>query len=88
MSLVDLSGLADHPRIVAAWSHAITLYLLAFPVLVWNRLARPLILAWGVAVWISLRHRQRLGPVLPGDAHGPGGVHRATLKVASTAASM
>jgi hypothetical protein len=53
MSLVDLSGLIDHPRLVAAWSHAITLYLLAFPVLVWKRLARPLILTWGAAVWIS-----------------------------------
>ncbi|MBA3482415.1 MAG: hypothetical protein H0T51_11420 [Pirellulales bacterium] len=53
MPLVDLSGLVDHPRIVAAWSHAITLYLLAFPVLVWKRLARPLILTWGATVWIS-----------------------------------
>ncbi len=53
MSLVDLSGLVDHPRIVAAWSHAITLYLLAFPVLVWKRLARPLILILGVCVWTS-----------------------------------
>ena len=53
MSLVDLSGLADHPRIVAAWSHAITLYLLAFPFAVWNRLARPLLLALGAVVWIS-----------------------------------
>jgi hypothetical protein len=53
MSLVDLSGLADHPRIVAAWSHAITVYLLAFPVLVWKPLARPLILLLGAAVWIS-----------------------------------
>jgi hypothetical protein len=53
MSLVDLSGLIDHPRIVAAWSHAITLYLLAFPVLVWKRLARPLVLVVGACVWIS-----------------------------------
>jgi hypothetical protein len=53
MSLVDLSGLADYPRLVAAWSHAITLYLLAFPALIWNRWTRPLMLAWGAAVWIS-----------------------------------
>jgi hypothetical protein len=53
MSLVDLSNLADRPRLVAAWSHAITLYLLAFPVLVWNRFARPLMLLLGAAVWIS-----------------------------------
>ena len=53
MSLVDLNGLIDHPRIVAAWSHAITLYMLAFPVLIWKRLARPLVLTWGAAVWLS-----------------------------------
>ena len=53
MSLVDLSYLADHPRLVAAWSHAMTLYLLAFPVLVWNRFARPLMLLLGAAIWIS-----------------------------------
>ena len=52
MSLVDLSSLADHPRLVAAWSHAITIYLLAFPVLVWKPLARPLLLAIGGLVWL------------------------------------
>ena len=54
MALVDFSFLTNHPRIVGAWSHIITLYLLALPVLVWNRLARPLVLAVGVFVWISL----------------------------------
>lgn len=54
MSLVDFSFLTDHPRIVAAWSHAITIYLLTFPALVWNRLARPLVLAIGVVLWISI----------------------------------
>jgi hypothetical protein len=54
MAVVDFSFLTDHPRIVGAWSHIITLYLLAQPVLVWNRLARPLVLAVGVFVWVSL----------------------------------
>jgi hypothetical protein len=54
MALVDFSFLTDHPRIVAAWSHAITIYLLAFPALVWNRLARPLVLTVGVLLWISI----------------------------------
>ena len=53
MSLVDLSGLANHPRMVAAWSHAMTLYLLAFPVLAWKPLARPLLLVVGALVWSS-----------------------------------
>ena len=70
MSLVDFSFLTDHPRIVAAWSHLITLYLLAFPVLVWGRLTRPIILAARRLRVDDLRRRQRLADVLPGDAHG------------------
>jgi hypothetical protein len=54
MALVDFSFLTDHPRVVGAWSHIITLYLLGLPVLVWIRLARPLVLAVGVFVWISV----------------------------------
>jgi hypothetical protein len=54
MSLVDFTFLKEHPRIVAAWSHAITLYLLTFPVLAWPRLSRPLVLAIGVLIWISI----------------------------------
>jgi hypothetical protein len=53
MALVDLTGLTDHPRIVAAWSHVMTIYLLAMPTLVWVRLARPLVLAVGVLVWLA-----------------------------------
>jgi hypothetical protein len=53
LPLVDLSGLEDNFRLVAAWSHAITFYLLAFPVLVWKRLARPLVLIVGLFVWSS-----------------------------------
>jgi hypothetical protein len=54
MALVDFSFLKEHPRIVAAWSHAITLYLLTFPVLVWPRLARPIVLAIGALIWLSI----------------------------------
>jgi hypothetical protein len=53
MSLVDVSLLTDHPRIVATWSHVITLYLLAFPALIGGRLTRPIILALGVFVWTT-----------------------------------
>jgi hypothetical protein len=53
MPLVDLSGLEDNFRLLAAWSHAITFYLLAFPVLVWKRIACPLVLVLGVFVWSS-----------------------------------
>lgn len=36
------------------WTHAVVYYELAFPVLIWNRLARPLLLGLGLVIWISL----------------------------------
>lgn len=54
MALVDVSGLEEHPRLIAAWSHAVTLFLLGMPIFVWIRLARPLVLAAGAAIWISV----------------------------------
>jgi hypothetical protein len=54
MALVDFTFLKEHPRIVAAWSHAITLYLLTFPVLVWPSLSRPIVLAIGALIWLSI----------------------------------
>lgn len=44
----SLDGL---PLVVNLWSHAILAYQILFPILVWNRLARPLVLAAGVLVW-------------------------------------
>jgi len=53
--LVDLTGLfAEHPYLINAWSHAVVGFELAFAVLIWNRLARPLLLALAVPMWISL----------------------------------
>jgi hypothetical protein len=51
---LDLSWLRDYPRILNAWAHAIVAYELLFPVLIWNRYARPLLLAIGVFVWLSI----------------------------------
>jgi hypothetical protein len=36
------------------WTHAVVYYELAFPILIWNRHARPLLLGLGVVLWISL----------------------------------
>ena len=53
--LIDLSGyFAKHPYLVNAWTHAIVVFELAFAVLIWNRLARPLLLALAVPMWLSL----------------------------------
>lgn len=36
------------------WTHSVVYYELAFPILIWNRHARPLLLGLGVVIWISL----------------------------------
>ena len=51
-SLVDLSGLGDHPYLINAWTHAIVAFELAFAILIWNRLARPLLLGISVVMWL------------------------------------
>jgi hypothetical protein len=53
MSYLDTSALINSPRLVAAWSHAMTLYLLTMPALIWIRLARPLMLAAGAVIWLA-----------------------------------
>lgn len=52
--LVDLSWLYDSPNAIAIWTHVVVFFELTFGVLVWIPLARPLLLALGVAVWGSL----------------------------------
>lgn len=52
---IDLTGvLAAHPYVVNAWTHAQVIFELAFPLLVWNRLARPLLLAIAALMWTLL----------------------------------
>lgn len=50
----DFGGLAEQPRLAALWSHAVTAYLLALPILAWRRLLAPLLLAAGACVWLSV----------------------------------
>jgi hypothetical protein len=52
--LVDVTGLYRYPMLIDAWTHAIVLVELAFPVLVWVPLARPLMIALGLVVWASV----------------------------------
>lgn len=52
--LVDLTFLRNATFAVNAWTHAFIAYEFAFPILVWNRLARPVLLVLGVALWLSL----------------------------------
>ncbi len=52
--LFDLTWLYKMPRVMDVWSHAVVLFELAFPLLIWIPLARPLMLGLGVAIWSSL----------------------------------
>lgn len=51
---LDLTWLGGWPLAVNFWTHAALYYELAFPVLVWNRSARPLLIALGVVHWLLL----------------------------------
>jgi hypothetical protein len=67
-TLLDLSSLRDLATsensasggtkgaiyLVNFWTHLIVVFELSFPLLAWNRLTRPLILAIGAAVWASI----------------------------------
>jgi len=51
--IVDLTGwLHNHIYIINVWTHATVLFELSFPLLVWNRLARPLMLVVATVMWI------------------------------------
>ena len=52
--LVDFSSLYDQPKLVDFWNHAVVLFSLAFPILIWVPLARPLMLAGGAVIWTSI----------------------------------
>jgi hypothetical protein len=53
-TLVDFSGLRLHPMAINAWTHAILAFELAFPVLIWVPLARPLMIGLGLLIWTSV----------------------------------
>jgi hypothetical protein len=54
MRLVDWTWLAAYPKLVAAWTHFQVAFELGFAVLVWNRTARPLMLALSIVAWLFL----------------------------------
>jgi len=52
--LVDFTWLHATPKVIDFWSHALVAFELAFPVLIWIPLARPLLFACGLIAWTSL----------------------------------
>jgi hypothetical protein len=53
-ALVDFTWLRGHVYTVNFWTHAVVLYELAAPILLWVRRARPLLLALGALHWLLL----------------------------------
>jgi uncharacterized membrane protein YphA (DoxX/SURF4 family) len=55
---LDLTGLRRAGQVgeylLNFWTHAIIYFELAFPVLIWSRITRPILLALSIAIWSSL----------------------------------
>lgn len=49
--LADLTWLHSYPLLYSAWTHAVVLFEASFGILIWNRLARPLLLAAAFVMW-------------------------------------
>lgn len=52
--LLDLSWLHSHPYVLNLWTHGVVLFELCFAVLIWSRLARPVLLVLAVLHWLAL----------------------------------
>jgi hypothetical protein len=51
---LDMTWLADHMYLLNLWTHGIVIFEFAFALLIWNRLARPILIAAAVLVWGSV----------------------------------
>ncbi len=52
--LIDLTWLHAYPYLISLWTYLVVLWQGAFPILVWHRLARPLLLVINAIMWASL----------------------------------
>jgi hypothetical protein len=52
--LVDFTWLHASPLVIDFWTHVVVFFELTFPLLVWIRVARPLVLGLALVVWTSL----------------------------------
>jgi hypothetical protein len=50
----DLTGLRDWAYTLNLWTHTVVYFELAFPVFIWTRVARPLLVILAAIVWLSL----------------------------------
>jgi hypothetical protein len=61
-AMVDLRWLADYPYIINAWTTGIVVFYPAFALLIWNRTARPLLIALSAPFWLGIALISGLGP--------------------------
>jgi hypothetical protein len=50
----NLTSLRGSPFLINAWTHAIVYFEIAFPILIWNRFARPVLLILAIPIWLSI----------------------------------
>lgn len=50
----DLSSLRTSTFFLNFWTHVLVAFDFAFPVLIWNRFARPVLLICGIVLWLSI----------------------------------
>ncbi len=53
-SYLDLTWLADNLYLLNLWTYSVVIYEIAFALLIWHRLARPILLAASIPVWGSI----------------------------------
>jgi hypothetical protein len=51
---VDMTWLADHLYLLNLWTYGVVAFELTFALLIWNRLARPILIVAAVIVWTSV----------------------------------
>jgi hypothetical protein len=51
---IDMTWLADYMYLLNLWTHGIVVFEFAFALLIWNRLARPILFVAAVLVWGSV----------------------------------
>ena len=52
--VVDFTFLRDYLFVINLWTHAIVLFELAFPILIWGRLWRPIMIALSLPIWLGI----------------------------------
>lgn len=61
-AMIDLTWLANYPYVINLWTTGIVLFYIAFAILIWNRSARPLLIALSAPFWLGLAIISGLGP--------------------------